>query len=410
MCLVKIDGDGNIDLKTIRLCSNMGVVYIVDKVFTTPEEIDKVLTTFGTPITSPGIARNPFVPEGHFTPVKVDAEDVKKVAQFAVKSMSSNQRPISLVKIISAEVQQNVSGINYYKMFLKVMGHVDWNTTSDSEFQICEIVVLDKSLQEFIEMIKFHCANMNKSPTAVSITWQQTTPPNYRKTNQSSYLESWQISTRPNDSWLTMNSSTTAIPLIYKIGGYSPANVEDNDIKEMATFAVTTMSSSENMGPLSLVKIIKVEKQIVAGINFKMTLGLVRNVDSNKITCEVVVFDRSWTKTRKLSQSKCSANPMSRKKQFSLAGSFTAKYVDSGDVKEVARFAEASLSSSENKGPLSLAKIVTAETQVMNGLNYKLVLEFIQKVDYKPLTCEVVVYDQSWTDTRRMVRSKCFSP
>ena len=156
----------------------MGVVYIVDKVFTTSEEIYKVLTTFGTPITSPGIARNPFVPEGHFTPVKVDAEDVKKVAQFAVKSMSSNQRPISLVKIISAEVQQNVSGINYYKMFLKVMGHVDWNTRSHSEFQICEIVVLNKSLQEFIEMINLHCANM-KSPTAASITWQQTTPPNY---------------------------------------------------------------------------------------------------------------------------------------------------------------------------------------------------------------------------------------
>ena len=102
------------------------------------------------------------------------------------------------------------------------------------------------------------------------------------------------------------------------------------------------------------------------------------------------------------------SSSMGRKKRLTFTASFTPKYVNSDDVKDIAHFAEASLSSSENKGPLSLVKIVSAQTQVMNGLNYKLVLELIQKIDYKPLTCEVVVFDQSWIKNRQMIQSKCF--
>ncbi len=91
-------------------------------------------------------------------------------------------------------------------------------------------------------------------------------------------------------------------------GGFSEANVDDDKVIEMAAFATTALSSSQNAGQLTLSKIVKAETQVVAGTNYKMTLNLLSNSDSNPLVCEVVVFSQPWTKTLELTSSSCNKN------------------------------------------------------------------------------------------------------
>jgi cystatin-C len=96
-------------------------------------------------------------------------------------------------------------------------------------------------------------------------------------------------------------------------GGYSSIPVDDPTVQEMASFALAaltkthssaTAASSANSS-LSLVKILSAAKQIVAGINYKMSLQL-KQGDSTTLTCQVVVFDQVWTGTREVTSSSCS--------------------------------------------------------------------------------------------------------
>ena len=66
------------------------------------------------------------------------------------------------------------------------------------------------------------------------------------------------------------------------------------------------MAAETNAGSVKLHKIVKAERQVVAGTNYKLTIELasIDKTDEHQL-CEVVVFDQSWTNTRKLSQSKC---------------------------------------------------------------------------------------------------------
>ena len=82
-------------------------------------------------------------------------------------------------------------------------------------------------------------------------------------------------------------------------GGYTPADVNDPIVKEIAAFATVALSVSENAGQLKLIQIIKTEAQVVAGINFKLILELV-TVSSyypKSLIYQVIVFE--WTNTRK---------------------------------------------------------------------------------------------------------------
>ena len=89
-------------------------------------------------------------------------------------------------------------------------------------------------------------------------------------------------------------------------GSYQDVSIDDERVKEMATFATTALASETNTGPVKLLNIIKAEKQVVAGVNYKMTIeiGSVDKNDEHQL-CEVVIFDQPWTNTRKLSESKC---------------------------------------------------------------------------------------------------------
>jgi hypothetical protein len=86
-------------------------------------------------------------------------------------------------------------------------------------------------------------------------------------------------------------------------GGYKTIDVNDATVKEMAEFATSAIPEKMNSGPVTLIKIIKAKSQFVAGINFKLTLEL--DGVQGAIQCDVIVFYQRWSKTRKLTQSKC---------------------------------------------------------------------------------------------------------
>lgn len=90
------------------------------------------------------------------------------------------------------------------------------------------------------------------------------------------------------------------------VGGFSPTDVNSEEIKEIASFATSEVALKTNTGPLELVRIVSAETQVVAGLNYKLKLEFKRkNSAGGSIACDVVIFDQSWTNTRKLTESRC---------------------------------------------------------------------------------------------------------
>jgi hypothetical protein len=89
-----------------------------------------------------------------------------------------------------------------------------------------------------------------------------------------------------------------------QVGGYSSANLQDDDVKEMADFATRAISTTGKSGPSTLIRIVKAEKQVVAGMNYKFTLELQSAIDG-VILCDLIVFDQPWTNTRTITESNC---------------------------------------------------------------------------------------------------------
>lgn len=57
-------------------------------------------------------------------------------------------------------------------------------------------------------------------------------------------------------------------------GAYSPTDTNENDVLSCAKYAV---DNREPKGTVSLVKILSAEKQVVAGMNYKMQLSIMSN-------------------------------------------------------------------------------------------------------------------------------------
>jgi PBP1b-binding outer membrane lipoprotein LpoB len=93
------------------------------------------------------------------------------------------------------------------------------------------------------------------------------------------------------------------------------------------------------------------------------------------------------------------------KQRRQIPGGFSKIRVDDADVKKMAEFAVASLNQRENS-KLKLVKITEAASQVVAGSNYKLKLELLQ-LDGKKRTCEAVIFDQPWTNTRILNQINC---
>jgi cathepsin F len=298
---------------------------------------------------------------GGFTEIDVEDETVKDIAQFATSTLSQSSNdgtPFNLVKIVSAS-KQVVAGANY-KLSLLLSG--------SNGGQTCAVVVFDQSWTGTRKLSSFECV-----PFAV--------PPSSDSSSE--------------------KDRVIQAPVLQPLGAYQKADPEDENVKEMALFATTTLIQSMNSKSLALVKIVSAEKQIVGGVNYKLVLEL--SDPSGSLTCTAVVFDQAWTSTRKLSDSSCLPAAV---RQVRQAGSFSDVDVNDATVKDIAQFATQSLSKLSNGGsPLSVIKITSASKQIVAGANYKLTLELSGSNGGQ--TCTVEVFDQSWTGTRKLNKFAC---
>ncbi len=308
---------------------------------------------------------------GAYRPAAVHDTAVKDAATFAVSAMSeaSPNAPFSLMKIKNAARQIASKQVNYKLTMLLL---------KDKATLICNAVVAEKSSSQ---LVSSSCRDSKKRRG----------------------LE----------------------------GGYSPSDINDSSVKEMADFATLAISQSTNAGALSVVKILSAETQVVSGRNYKITLQM--QGDAGVQTCSVIVYDQSWTKTRKLTSFKCQDPTKSRvSRQLQIRprrpvplsspvrpnnselsiqppshciGGYCPIDPNEKAVKEMANFAAISLSRSMNSVPLKLVKVRFAERQVVAGFNYRLDLEFIEPRG--TVLCKVVVFDQAWTSTRELSQMQC---
>jgi hypothetical protein len=205
---------------------------------------------------------------------------------------------------------------------------------------------------------------------------------------------------------LTVDAARLTKRQIGFVGGFSPAKVDDEEVLKMADFATTSVSANMNSGPVKLLKIVKAETQAVAGTNYKLNLEL-SGANSEVIPCEVVVFHQPKTNTQKMIRSSCTPKrKTTRQVGVTAPGGYSPINVNDVKVKEIASFATTAISANTNSGPVTLTKVVKAESQIVAGKNYKLTLELNGAEG--DILCEAIVFDQPWSNVRKLSESKCF--
>lgn len=93
-----------------------------------------------------------------------------------------------------------------------------------------------------------------------------------------------------------------------------------------------------------------------------------------------------------------------------ITGGYSSNNVDDPEIKEIADFAVAAMS--VNLGSVRLVRILKADTNTVAGKNFNLILELkrvVQGDDGQDLLCDAVVFDQPWTNTRKLSESSCLS-
>lgn len=83
------------------------------------------------------------------------------------------------------------------------------------------------------------------------------------------------------------STSSTAIPTSAATGAYANAEITAADVQACANYAV---DSREPKGTVKLVRILSAEKQVVAGMNYKLNLAVTDN--GIEKTVSVVVWSK----------------------------------------------------------------------------------------------------------------------
>ena len=330
---------------------------------------------------------------GGYSPADPNDHTIKEMASFAASAITeaTNEGPFKLAKITSAS-KQIVSGVNY-----KLTIEMD---VADAK-QSCNVIVYDQSWTKTRKLTSFEC----KDPqSGIS-----------RKSRQRISTKSRRPIVRPNTSELSVLPPQHCSP-----GGYCPVDPNEKAVQEMASFATTSLSRLTNAGPLTLFKVRSAARQVVAGFNYQLELEF--NGANGPLVCNVTVFDQAWTSTREISKSECptpavkaeSADSATATGRPSLVritpvrGAYRPRDPQEAEIQEIAAFATSAISLAENgptSQPFKLLEIVSAASQVVSGTNYRLNIRLSAAED--SLSCEAVIYDQSWTSTRKLSSFKC---
>ncbi|XP_021372663.1 putative cysteine proteinase CG12163 isoform X3 [Mizuhopecten yessoensis] len=181
-------------------------------------------------------------------------------------------------------------------------------------------------------------------------------------------------------------------------GGYSKADISDPEIIGYANFFVSqynlrTKAQGGNAAEYTNVQLVSANQQVVSGMNYDLHLRMSNGAVTQM--CDVVIYVQPWTNTKRVDTQVC--HPVTKR-----AGGYEEHSVDA-EVMMMANFALNKMNVLLKQSN-SLVRVVSASTQVVAGTNYKLRLELDQNK-----FCDVVVFNQPWTQTTQLTSNSCDS-
>ncbi|XP_049786445.1 uncharacterized protein LOC126188846 [Schistocerca cancellata] len=243
----------------------------------------------------------------------------------------------------------------------------------------------------------------------------------------------------------TEGNTTTHI-----LGGLTKANVSDPIIKNISAFALPTIDNRLD-GTFKIARIVSAETQVVEGTLYYLRLEVcttnsnrgeddassecIQTGEANKYLCDVQVWDRPWLPEREVSELNCTAINARRKRELAvnaghtegntttlIPGGRTKANVSDPIIKNISAFA---LPVIDNRldGTFKIARIISAETQVVDGVIYYIRLEVcrtnsnsgeddassacITTGEPNQQVCDVQVLDIPWLPKREVTQVNC---
>jgi len=175
------------------------------------------------------------------------------------------------------------------------------------------------------------------------------------------------------------------------MGGFNDHDINDPHVDEI----LKILSSNGLAAAPNGFTLKAVQTQVVAGINYRFIFG-----DDNRMSCEIDYFEQAWTNTHTVTRDTCKTIVAKQARRMLMAvGGYVAQDVTDPHW-------AAMLYDLENTYGLidfgnAEVKIVDVATQLVSGVNTKYTLT----VDGK--TCTLVVYEQTWTNTRQISSDTC---
>ena len=104
------------------------------------------------------------------------------------------------------------------------------------------------------------------------------------------------------DASETKTITRQPLPVATFVGSYEKVDVHEEGVIKAAEFAVQEINKKYPNTSYSLDKIMSAQRQIVAGINYKLSLRLVEN-NRYPAFLKVIVFSQPWTNTMEVTHS-----------------------------------------------------------------------------------------------------------
>ncbi|XP_049962341.1 uncharacterized protein LOC126482327 isoform X4 [Schistocerca serialis cubense] len=256
------------------------------------------------------------------------------------------------------------------------------------------------------------------------------------------------ISVNAHPPWVC-NETEPTTPIL---GGLTKADVNDPYIKNVSAFALPTINRKFD-ATFKIARIISAETQVVEGTLYYLRLEVcttnsnrgeddpssecIQTGEANKQLCDVQVWDRPWLPEREVTELNCTAINARRKRELAvnaghtegnttyptiIPGGRTKANVSDPIIKNISAFA---LPTIDNKldGTFKIARIISAETQVVEGVIYYIRLEVcstntnsgeddasspcIITGESNQQVCDVQVWDRPWLPKREVTQVNC---
>ncbi|KAG7171324.1 Cystatin 10-like, partial [Homarus americanus] len=174
------------------------------------------------------------------------------------------------------------------------------------------------------------------------------------------------------------------------VGMYSPVDLPDSKVSELAQFAVASMDEGSEDPNIRVVdNVISAEMQVVAGTNWnlKVTMSWTtckkedqvqdlnicqKDLSKPSSICDVFINERSWQNFKEVTEMICRNVEDSRARRRAV-GMYSPVDLPNSKVSELAQFVVASMDEgSEDPNIRVVDNVISAEMQVVAGANWNL--------------------------------------